>query len=198
MSWGHQGGAPGCYSPRCSPDFTQGQRLRQDDLGCKPAGRPQVPPSPCPCATCSLSVPEPPRQSACGSGRWSGSRGSCLAPTWWPSGSGPCAVGPVPALTSSSSGCTFLAVGRPWAGVMGRAWRKTSSMTWPSAPTPISSLSRLLHSAPDALASVTSFQHGKHTATSGPLHMLFPLPGNPRHPSLPHVISGLFLPLIIL
>lgn len=84
---------------------------------------PQPSPPP-PNATCLASVPEPPRQSACRSGRWSGSGGWCLAPAWWLSGSGPCAVGPVPALTSSSSGCTFLAVGRPWAGVMGRGWRK--------------------------------------------------------------------------
>lgn len=87
-------------------------------------GWPQPPPAPSPHATCSPSIPEPPHQSACGSGPWSGSRGWCLAPAWWPSGSGPCAVGPVPALTSSSSGCTFLAVGRPWAGVMGKGWRK--------------------------------------------------------------------------
>lgn len=97
------------------PDFTQGQRSRLATA--LPLSLPTS-------ATYLASVPEPPHQSACGSGRWSGSRGWCLAPAWWPSGSGPCAVGPVPALISSSSGCTFLAVGRPWAGVMGRGWRK--------------------------------------------------------------------------
>lgn len=53
----------------------------------------------------------------------------------------------------------------------------------------------LPHSAPEAPAPMPFRQHSKRVPTSGPLHMLFPLPGNPPHTPIPIGMAYSLMPL---